>query len=113
LRVVDEALPAGRRARLLEVDAHRDAEVVLVATGGFAQQVGILERRVRVVHAARADDDEQAVVGPVEDRGDEIATAQDDIGQLELERQALEQVRRGRQRGDPRDAQVANGGGLV
>ena len=28
LRVVDQALPAGGRARLLEVDAHRDAEVV-------------------------------------------------------------------------------------
>ena len=28
VRVVDQALPADRRARLLEVDAHRDAEVV-------------------------------------------------------------------------------------
>ncbi len=92
MRIVDETLPAGRRARLLEVDAHRDQQVVLVAAGLLAQPPRVLERGVDVVHAAGADDDEQAVVGAVEDRLDDLAAAQHDIGQCGLEREALEHV---------------------
>ena len=113
MRVVDQALPAGRGARLLEVHAHRDQQVVLVAAGLLAQPPGVLERGVDVVHAARADDDEQPVVGAGEDRLDDIAAAQHDVGQLGLERQALEHVGGGRQRRDARDAQVADARHLV
>ena len=63
MRVVDQALPAGRRARLLEVDAHRDAAGRRAAASApRGEALGVLERGVGVVHAARPDDDEQAVV---------------------------------------------------
>ena len=87
-------------------------QVVLVALGLGAQPAGVLQRGIGVVHAARADDDEQPVVDPVEDRLDLGAAAQDEVGHLGLERQVLEQVGRRRQRRHARDAGVAHGAGL-
>ena len=55
VRVVDQPLPAGRRARLLEVDAHRDAAARRSALPReLREPPGVLERRLGVVHAARA-----------------------------------------------------------
>ena len=98
VRVVDEALPAGRRARLLEVHAHRDVQVVGVRQRLLGQPASVVERGDGVVHAARADDDEQPVVGAVEDRLDVVAPGQHELGHLGLERQALEEGGRGGQR---------------
>jgi hypothetical protein len=67
VRVVDHALPARRRAWLLEVDAHRDAEVVTQLGGLPAQPARVVERGVEVVDAAGPDDDQQSVVLAVED----------------------------------------------
>ena len=54
--VVDQPLPADRRARLLEVDAHHDAEV----GGEFALDLGepprVLEAGLGIVDRARPDD---------------------------------------------------------
>ena len=102
----------GRGARLLEVHAHGDEQLVLVALGLGAQPAGVLQGGIGVVHAAGADDDEQPVVDPVEDRLDLGAAAQDEVGHLGFERQVLEQVGRRRQRRHARDARVAHGAGL-
>ena len=62
VRVVDQALPADRGARLLEVDAHHDLERVGVAFALGLQPARVLERGGRVVDRARADDHQQPVV---------------------------------------------------
>ena len=62
VRIVDEALPADRRARLLEVDAHHDLERRRRSASRSAEPPRVVERGARVVDRARADDHEQPVV---------------------------------------------------
>ena len=69
MRVVDQPLPSHRGARLLEVDAHRDAEPVGELCDDRLQQRGILARRLRVVNGAGADDDQKTRVARCEDGG--------------------------------------------
>jgi cobaltochelatase CobN len=88
-RVVDEALPAHRRARLLEVHAHHDGEVVLQALALFLQALRVLDRRAVVVDRARAHHHQQPVV----------RAAQDVVhGLAALERRRLGALRRGSSR---------------
>ena len=62
VRIVDEALPADRRARLLEIHAHDDEEVVRVLLRRIAQALRIFERRLGVVDRAGSHDDEEPIV---------------------------------------------------
>ena len=62
VRVVDEPLPADRRARLLEIDAHDDLERAGEAIALGLQLSRVLDRGERIVDRARAHDDEQPVV---------------------------------------------------
>src|SRR6059036_1291552 len=78
VRIVEEPLPADRRARLLEVDAHHDAEVAAELVGHRLQAVRVVEPGHRVVDGARADDDQQAVVLATQDANDLLAGAADD-----------------------------------
>src|SRR5436309_12024331 len=78
VRIVEEPLPADRRARLLEVDAHHDAEVAAELVGHPLQAVRVVEPGHRVVDGARADDDQQAVVLATQDANDLLAGAADD-----------------------------------
>ena len=73
MRIVDETLPADRRARLLEVDAHHDDQIggELVLQRGEARRV--VDRRVVVVDRAGSDHDEQAIVGAVQHAMDRLA----------------------------------------
>ena len=68
-RVVDVALPADGGARLLEVDAHHDEQLVAAARRprAFSRRAYSIACVV-VVDRARADDDEQPVVAAVQDR---------------------------------------------
>ena len=68
-RVVDQALPADRRARLLEVDAHHDEQVVAEVLGHAREALRVVERRDRVVDRAGPDHHEQPVVLAREDAG--------------------------------------------
>ena len=65
--VVDQALPADGGARLLEIDAHDDLEPVAEAFAERGEAAGVVERGVGIVDGAGADDDDEAVVGAVED----------------------------------------------
>jgi cobaltochelatase CobN len=60
--VVDQALPAHRGARLLEVHAHHDLQRVGVLVAQRPQAAGVVQRGGRVVDRAGADDHQQAVV---------------------------------------------------
>ena len=71
VRVVDQPLPADRRARLLEVGAHDDHELVARGVGDALEPRGVVARRGGVVDRARADDgDQPAPVAPVQDVAD-------------------------------------------
>src|SRR3989442_5420995 len=94
VRIVDESLPADRRARLLEVDAHHETEVAAELVGGLLQTARVVETRPWIVDGAGADDDEQAVVLAGQDANDLLAGAADDERAQLTQRQLLEGERR-------------------
>ena len=108
VRVVDEPLPADGRARLLEVDAHRDQQVVAEAGRDGGEAASVVERRVGVVDAARAGDHEQAIVLAVEHGADLVATADHRRGALVAERKLVEEGRGRDELDDPLDAAIAH-----
>ena len=63
--IVDQALPADRGARLLEIDPHHDLEPVGEPFAQGGETLGIFDRGDGIVDRAGADDDQQAVVGPL------------------------------------------------
>jgi hypothetical protein len=113
MRIVDQPLPAGRRAGLLEVDPHRDAEVVAQLGRPLTQPPGVVHRGLRIVDAAGPDDDEQAVVLAVEHRFDLGAMGEDGVLSLLPERQVLENLRRRDQLDDALDPLVPNTIGVL
>ena len=70
VRVVDQALPAGHRARLLEVDPHHDQQVGAAALAHGQQAASVVKGSRRVVHRAGPGDHKQTVVGTVEHGAD-------------------------------------------
>ena len=104
--VVDEALPADRRPRLLEVAAHHHDQVVRVAHRQALQAVGVLERRLGVVDRARPGDDDQARIAALDGPGDGGPGVGDDVRGPLADRDFLQQDRRGNQRADVGDAEV-------
>jgi hypothetical protein len=107
VRVVDEALPPRRGAGLLEVDPHRDAEVLLELARPCPQPARVVEGRLGVVHAAGTDDHEQAIVLAADDLRDLRAPAEHDLRVLLAQRQVVEELRRRHQRHDVGDSLVA------
>ena len=73
--VVDQPLPADRRAGLLEVDAHDDAKVGRQLGGERREAPGVVERGDRIVDRAGPDDDDQAVIRPAQDAAHLLAGA--------------------------------------
>ena len=110
MRVVDVALPADGRARLLEIGPHDDQEVVAQALGNGLQQAGVLERLVVVVDRARTDDDHQPVVRAVEHGGDRRPARLDQGEGRVVDRHALLQQCRSDQRPDGADPDVVDAG---
>src|SRR5580658_8321950 len=94
--VVDQALPAGHGARFLEVDAHHDQQVGLVAQR--PQPGRVVQGRERVVHRTRPGDDQQPVIGAVQDGADFGPGAFHRVRGLLAQPQFVEQGGRGQQR---------------
>ncbi len=107
--IVDQALPAHRGARLLEVRPHHDQQVFLVLLGLADQPAGVFQAGLGIVDGAGADNDQQAVIDPVHDGADLVPAPRDDVGQPGVQRQFRDHVLRGRQRGELADAQVRGG----
>src|SRR5690606_21183109 len=109
--IVDEALPAHRGARLLEVHPHHDLELAGEAPALRLQALRVLARGRRVVDRAGADDHDQPVVHAVDDAMDRLARLVHqpvDVGAgLELP----DEVRGRGQLGDVADAEVVGGCG--
>lgn len=77
MRIVDEPFPADGRTRFLEIHAHHDDELVRELVGEGLELARVVERGLRVVDRAGADDDEHAVVGAAQDVVDRTARARD------------------------------------
>ena len=77
--VVDQALPANRGPRLLEVDPHHDAQVIFQFLRQWRQLFGITASSVRIVNRARPDHDHQAIIEPAQDAADLAARALDEL----------------------------------
>ena len=107
VRVVDQPLPAGGGAGLLEVDPHRDAQLGAQPLGLAAQSLGVVVHGLDVVHAARADNRQQAIVQAVKDGMDLRPPLQDHPRLVLPERQLLQQRERRAQRLDSLDPLVA------
>ena len=108
MRVVDQALPADRGARLLEVDAHHDQQVVAQALGLGAEALGVLTGRVKVVDAAGTDDDHQPVIVAVEHGVGSGAAVQQHLDAIIVQRELVEQLLRCDQRYEALDPLIAD-----
>ena len=75
--VVDEALPAEGGARLLEVDAHDDAEILREFGDSGFEARAVLARGFGVVNGAGADDYDEAMVLSLENVADLAARLED------------------------------------
>jgi len=60
--IVDEALPAHRRARLFEIDPHHDLQGLAVTGARLLQPPRVVQRRAGIVDRAGADHHQQPVV---------------------------------------------------
>src|SRR4029453_8139571 len=105
--IVDEPLPAHGGPRLLEVDAHHDAQIARVLVRCRLEPPRILDRRRRIVDRARPDDDDEPVVLPPEDAADLRAGPGHGLGAPLAQRLLLEEDQRWQERPEALDAQVA------
>jgi hypothetical protein len=97
LRIVDQALPADGGARLLEVHAHDDEQVV-GQTGALGIELRrIVARRLDVMDRARPGDDQQAVVGAVQNAMNGLARGIGGISSLVGQRKLAQHFSRARQ----------------
>ncbi len=67
IRIVDEAFPAHRRARLFEIHSHDDLERFLEALTLLHEACGVFHRGVCGMNGARTDYDGQTMFHTVED----------------------------------------------
>ena len=104
--VVDEPLPADRRARLLEVGAHDDDQVIGIARGETRQPFAIFERRGRVVDGTGSGDDDQPRVLALQRVGNRRPRCRDDVGRPFADRDLLVKDRRRDQRAHLPDAEI-------
>lgn len=100
VRVVDETLPPDRRARLLQVGAHDDEQVILVLLLHLQKAVAVLESHVGVVDRAGPNDHHQPVLSGIcaVNDGNGLLTALEDrlLRPFRLRDLMLEQVWRGK-----------------
>jgi hypothetical protein len=114
VRVVDQALPAHRGARLLEIHPHQDFQVVGVPLAFFMQFFRIFQRGDRIMDRAWPDDHQQPVGLAVQDLAQLAPRVGDQrLHRGTLDREEADQVLGRRQRDDVLDALVVGQRSLV
>ena len=106
IRVVDQSLPADRCARLLEVGAHDDDQVIGIARSQARQPFAILERRRRVVDGTGPGDHDEPRVLSLQRVGNRRPRCRDDVGRPFADRDLLVKDRRRDQRPHLPDAEI-------
>ena len=105
-RVVDEAFPADRGARLFEVHAHHDAQVGGVLVRGALEAACVVDGGDGIVDRARANHHDEPVVLAAQHARDRLAAATHRLRAALGERKLLQQDRRRQQRPKAFDTQV-------
>ncbi|MNE38342.1 hypothetical protein D3C80_1322380 [compost metagenome] len=98
LRVVDQALPADGGARLLDIGAHHQQQLVVHLRRQFGEAAGVVEGGFGVVQGTGADYHQQALVATIEDGADGLALVLYAGSQGGAQWQALAEFGRRRQR---------------
>ena len=93
--VVDQPLPADGGARLLEIDAHDDVQVVAMLLRLLAQPFGVFEARLGVVNGAGSDDHQQPLVAAVDDVADRAPIVEHPFRGPRRHRQFVDEAGRG------------------
>ena len=106
LGIVDEPLPPDGGARLLEVHAHEDHEIVLEAARGLAELRAVFEGCLRIVDRTGPDDREQPIVVAAEARARAGARARDRLRRASGDRQLLDEDGGRDQRAEACDAKI-------
>jgi hypothetical protein len=87
VRIIDQPLPADRRAGLLEVDPHDDQQIGLKPFFFSFESGGVFQGGFRIVNRAWSDDNEQPVIGAVQDAMDLLTRGMRDFGRTFGERE--------------------------
>ena len=114
VRIVDQAFPAHRGARLLEVHAHQQLELVAVTPSFLLEFSCVFQRRERIVDRARPHHHQQPLAAAVQDLAQPAARLGDQgLDRRALDRKEADQVLGRRQRDNVLDALVVGKRGLV
>ena len=110
--IVDEALPADRRAGFLKIDAHHNKEAVFEFAAEGSESFRIFHCRCRIVDRARADDDKESVVFTANDSAGFLAGLCYETKLFGIGGKLLLDLRRGDQPCDTGYADVFDGHGV-
>jgi hypothetical protein len=108
IRVVDQPFPPDGGARLLEIDAHDDHEVLFELRLRFQQAPPVLQPRLGIVNRAGTDDHQQPVVRPVQDAMNSLARLESQLFGLLRGRKLAQQMSGGSELLDLADSNVVN-----
>ena len=97
VRIVDQALPTDRGARLLEVHAHHNQQFTAQLVLQSGKTAGVIKRSRRIVHGTGADNHQQTVVLAIQASANLIARIGDDLLGLFAQRQLPQHLSRGGQ----------------
>ena len=97
VRIVDQPLPADRRARFFEIHAHENLQLAREFLAQFGQSVRVVHRARGVMDGARPDDDEHALVASGKNIFHRRTAGEHDLGGLRGERQTGLERGRGNQ----------------
>ena len=107
MRIVDQPLPTGRRARLLEVDAHRDQQLAAHLAPSFPSLAAYSSVACRscTLHGPTTASSRSS---PLEDAVNLLTAADNDVRLLAVQRKLVEQHVGRERRNDPLDSPVAD-----
>ena len=106
LRIVDQPLPAHRRARLLEIHPHHDFQTVGKTPALLHQPRRIIARRHRIVNGTGTDHHQQPVIHAVQNAVDGLARSRHRLPHLLAYRKLANQMRRRDQLGQRENTQI-------
>ena len=106
--IVDETFPAHGRARLFEIDAHDDDQIVRERAPHRGQPVGVVDGGIVVMDRAWADDHQQPVVRPMQNPVDRLPRVVGRVRGLCRNRKLAQQMRGRRELHDFPDSGVVD-----
>src|SRR5690606_8123450 len=91
VRIVEQAFPADGSARLLDISAHHQQQLIADLWRERGQALGVFQRGNGVMQGAGSDHDQQAWIATIEHGANGVAIVVDAFGECGAQRQALAQ----------------------